>query len=88
MFVVGAAAPNPEVSKGLRDFGFLVIQGYGITECSPIVALNRDTNFRDDAAGQAMPNRTRMMPYITLAVMPNTSTGPAIVNIFALVPRI
>lgn len=56
MFVVGAAAPNPEVSKGLRDFGFLVIQGYGITECSPIVALNRDTNFRDDAAGQAMPN--------------------------------
>lgn len=55
MFVVGAAAVNPEVSKGLYDFGFLVIQGYGITECSPIVTLNRDVNFRHDSAGQAVP---------------------------------
>ena len=56
MFVVGAASPNPEVSKVLGEFGFMVIQGYGITECSPIVALNPDVNYRDDAAGQAMPN--------------------------------
>lgn len=55
MFVVGAAAVNPEVSKGLNEFGFLVIQGYGITECSPIVTLNRDVNYRHDSAGQAVP---------------------------------
>lgn len=55
MFVVGAAAVNPEVAQGLYDFGFLVIQGYGITECSPIVTLNRDVNFRHDSAGQAVP---------------------------------
>lgn len=55
MFVVGAAAVNPEVSKGLDAFGFLVIQGYGITECSPIVSVNRDINFRHDSAGQPVP---------------------------------
>ncbi len=55
MFVVGAAAVNPEVSKGLDAFGFLVIQGYGITECSPIVTVNRTKNFRHDSAGQPVP---------------------------------
>jgi len=31
--------------------GILFLQGYGITECSPIVTLNRDINYRDDSAG-------------------------------------
>ena len=42
-------------SKGFRDFGIHFVQGYGLTECSPIVALNRDVDFKDDAAGLPLP---------------------------------
>ncbi len=55
LFISGAAAIDPEVAKGFRDFGINFLQGYGLTECSPIVALNRDVDFRDDAAGLPLP---------------------------------
>ncbi len=55
MFVVGGAAPDPKVAKGFREFGFNFIQGYGLTETSPILALNRLNNFKDDAAGLPLP---------------------------------
>lgn len=51
LFISGAAAIDPQVAKGFRDLGILFIQGYGITECAPIVTLNRDINYKDNAAG-------------------------------------
>jgi long-chain acyl-CoA synthetase len=51
LFIAGGAAPDPLVAKGLREFGFLFLQGYGLTETSPILALNQRENFKDDAAG-------------------------------------
>lgn len=51
IFIAGGAAPDPKVAKGLREFGFCFIQGYGLTETSPILALNRLDNFKDNAAG-------------------------------------
>lgn len=56
LFIVGGAAPDPKVSKGLREFGFNFIQGYGLTETSPILALNQVDNFKDDAAGLLLPD--------------------------------
>jgi len=56
ILIVGGAAPNPAVAEGLRSLGFTFIQGYGLTETSPIVALNRLRKFRDDAAGVPLPN--------------------------------
>src|ERR1035437_6211199 len=56
LFMAGGAAPDPLVAKGLREFGFTFIQGYGLTETSPILALNRVDNFKDDAAGLPLPN--------------------------------
>jgi len=56
ILIVGGAAPSPEVSRGMRAFGFTLLQGYGLTETSPIVALNRMRKFRDDAAGLPLPN--------------------------------
>lgn len=55
MLIAGAAAIKPEVAQGFRDLGILAIQGYGLTECAPIVALNRDVWFKDDAAGLPLP---------------------------------
>lgn len=52
----GGASIDPEILRGLRDLGLLAVQGYGLTECSPIAAVNRDTYYRDSSAGLAMPN--------------------------------
>lgn len=51
LYIAGAAAINPEVSKGLREFGIKIIQGYGLTECSPIVTVNSDVKFKDASIG-------------------------------------
>ncbi len=55
LMVVGGAAPDPKVAKGFREFGFNFVQGYGLTETSPILALNRINYFKDDAAGLPLP---------------------------------
>ncbi|MFN3410844.1 MAG: AMP-binding protein [Exilispira sp.] len=55
LFISGGAAVKPEVSKFLQSLGFRVLQGYGISECSPFLAANRDYYFKDDAAGMPLP---------------------------------
>lgn len=55
LFIAGGAAPDPKVAKGLRELGFNFVQGYGLTETSPIATLNRLYSFKDDAAGLPLP---------------------------------
>ncbi|MBN1397230.1 MAG: AMP-binding protein [Bacteroidetes bacterium] len=55
IFIAGGAAPDPMVAKGLRELGFTFIQGYGLTETSPILTLNQLDNFKDEAAGIPLP---------------------------------
>lgn len=56
LFISGAAGIDPQVAKGFRDIGIELVQGYGLTECSPIVALNRNCLYKDEAAGLPLPN--------------------------------
>ncbi|MGE5401682.1 MAG: AMP-dependent synthetase/ligase [Ignavibacteriales bacterium] len=56
IFIAGGAAPDPLVAKGLREFGFSFLQGYGLTETSPILALNQYDRYKDNAAGLPLPN--------------------------------
>jgi long-chain acyl-CoA synthetase len=56
LFIAGGAAPDPQVMKGMRSFGFKIIQGYGLTETSPILTVNREFNFKDEAAGLPLPS--------------------------------
>ncbi len=55
MFISGGAGIDPEVAKGFRELGIFTLQGYGLTEMSPIVALNPDTKPKDAAAGVPLP---------------------------------
>ena len=55
LIISGAAALEPAVSKGFRDFGIPLMQGYGLTECSPIVTVNQLERFRDDSIGLPLP---------------------------------
>lgn len=56
MLISGGAAIDPIVVKGLQDLGIHCVQGYGLTECSPIIALNRNCDFKNDAAGLPVPH--------------------------------
>lgn len=53
--IVGAAAMDPEITKSFRKMGIHIIQGYGLTECAPLAALNRDIYYNDRAAGLKVP---------------------------------
>ncbi|NLO41210.1 MAG: AMP-binding protein [Ruminiclostridium sp.] len=56
MFISGGAAIDPQVVQGFQDFGIACVQGYGLTECSPIIALNRNCDFNNASAGLPVPN--------------------------------
>lgn len=55
MMICGGAAVNPEILEGIQEFGIMALQGYGLTECSPLGALNPDTAPKADAIGIAFP---------------------------------
>lgn len=38
--VVGGSALRPEIATTLNSFGFHIYQGYGMTECAPLIAAN------------------------------------------------
>ena len=56
VFIVGAAAANPDILSDFRKLNLNTLQGYGLTECSPLVAGNTDFFQKDDAAGLPIPN--------------------------------
>ncbi|MBI4886078.1 MAG: AMP-binding protein [Acidobacteria bacterium] len=49
-FVVGAAPLAPELEEFWRRMGFVVIQGYGLTETAPIVTLNHPFRRRKEGS--------------------------------------
>ncbi|KGK92012.1 hypothetical protein DP73_00115 [Desulfosporosinus sp. HMP52] len=54
LIVCGGAPLDPKYVKGFRSFGINVLNGYGITECSPIVAVNRNEYYRDGSVGRVL----------------------------------
>jgi len=50
----GAPLPLP-VAQEYQKAGLLILQGYGLTESSPVIAFNRKTHFKLETVGQAIP---------------------------------
>lgn len=55
MIITGAAGIDPAVSRGFQDFGFTVLQGYGLTETSPLAAGSPDFGNTYKKAGSSGP---------------------------------
>ena len=53
-FVVGAAPLDTELETFWGELGFVVIQGYGLTETAPIVTLNHPFGTRRGSVGKAL----------------------------------
>lgn len=51
-FVVGAAPLDPELEKFWRKLGYVVIQGYGLTETAPVATLNHPFQTRPGTVGK------------------------------------
>ncbi len=53
--VCGGAPIRPEVNKFFDDIGIALINGYGITECSPLVSANREECNTYNTVGLKLP---------------------------------
>lgn len=55
MIIAGGAAIDPQILQFFRDLGIVALQGYGLTECAPMAALNFDLNPINDSVGHVLP---------------------------------
>ena len=56
VMVAGGAALSPEKEKGFWDLGFNLLQGYGLTETSPVIAAELTKQKRLGSIGKKFPS--------------------------------
>ena len=56
LFLSGAAALDKSVEEDFRAWGINLCQGYGLTETSPVIAVETNENFRVGSIGKALPH--------------------------------
>ncbi len=54
-FVSGGAPLPPYLSKAFKKFGINIIQGYGLTETSPVLTVNHPDSPKDGSSGLPLP---------------------------------
>jgi Long-chain acyl-CoA synthetases (AMP-forming) len=76
LVIAGGAHLDPELCHNLKAFGILVVEGYGITECSPLIAVNRNKFFSFGSVGPVLPGCTVKIVNDEIWVKgPNTMKG-------------
>lgn len=55
IIICGGANLDPKYENGMYDFGIHVLNGYGMTECSPAVTVNRPDDFKIGSVGKPIP---------------------------------
>ncbi len=54
--VCGGAPLNPEIAEQMEQFGITITEGYGITECSPLIAVNPYYAPKRGSVGPSVPS--------------------------------
>lgn len=54
--VSGGAYLNPAYLDMFKKYGITILQGYGMTECSPVISTNYEGHTKDGSVGKLMPN--------------------------------
>jgi len=57
-FVSGGAALDPDVELFWQQLGFIILQGYGLTEASPVLTVNSLDHMKPGSVGKALPGIT------------------------------
>jgi len=52
--ICGGAPLDPHYVKEFRSLGIELLNGYGITECAPVLSVNRNFHYRDGSVGQIL----------------------------------
>src|SRR4029077_9902101 len=53
--VVGGAALDPQIAQTFIGLGLPVLQGYGMTEASPVISVNREDDNDPESVGPPLP---------------------------------
>ena len=56
LFISGAASLDPSIEEKFRRLGFNMVQGYGLTETSPVVAIGNKKYHKTGSIGKCVPS--------------------------------
>ena len=54
--ICGGAALDPAIWRGMRTLGIELVEGYGMTECAPMITFSRPDDLIPACAGRALPS--------------------------------